>query len=164
MATKRRRKIHGPKVSGPNVTPQGWVENGWAKCRLPYSEDFVAELKEKIDWRLRSWSPSERVWMVDPSVMGVAEEVALKYFPDFVWLKTSPNAARTSVPEPPAERLEDGTYGTLANLLRVSSSDTLKRLFKNLAVDLHPDRGGDIETMKLLNTAWDRIRLERGIR
>lgn len=162
MATKRRRKIHGPKVSGAKVTPRVWAENGWIKCITPYSEDFVEELKARINWRLRQWSPSERVWMVDPAALDDLMEIAQKYFPT-ISVVQNPQPQQQSM-EPPAEVLEDGTYGTIANLLRASSTETLKKLFRMMAVDLHPDRGGDVETMKLLNTAWDRIRLERGIR
>ena len=154
MATKRRGKRR--------VTPRIWAENGWIKCVVPYEENFVGELKEKIDWRLRSWSPSEHAWMVDPAVLDDLMEIAQRYFPTIAVVDQHQQQQQSV--ESTAERLEDGTYGTMANILRVASTDTLKRLYKNLAVDLHPDRGGDKDTMRLLNVAWDRIKMERGIR
>jgi len=163
MATKRKRTkrtIHGSKVSGSKVTPRIWAENGWIKCVTPYSEEFVNELKGKISWRLRQWSPSERVWMVDPAALDDLMEVAQKFFPSIAVVK---NGETSEPPESSVDYLEDGTYGTMANMLRVASVDTLKRLYKNLAMDIHPDRGGDKDTMRLLNIAWDRIKLERGI-
>jgi hypothetical protein len=101
--------------------------------------------------------------MVDPAALDDLMEVAQKFFPTIKVMETPQQQERRQEPEV-VEPLEDGTYGTIANLLRASSTETLKKLFRLMAVDLHPDRGGDVETMKKLNTAWDRIRMERGIR
>jgi len=145
------------------VTPRIWAENGWIKCKVPYSPNYVADLKATISWKLRQWSPSEKVWMVDPSCLDEAIEVAKRHFPNTVIMNGSPDATAAAGP---VERdpLEDGTYGTMANLLRAASNDGVKRVYKALAADLHPDRGGDSDTMRRLNTAWDRIRMERGMK
>lgn len=148
-------------------TPKIWAESGWIKFRAAYdlivTPLFAEELKHKVFWKLRQWSPSDKLWMVDPSVLDDLIEIARKHFPDVVVMnggsKTS-TRGQGAVQDP----LEDGAYGTVANLLRAASTASLKRIYLVLAGDLHPDRGGDGDTMRRLNTAWDKIRSERGVR
>ena len=155
-----------------NVSPRIWVENGWLKCKTPHNETvtprFAAALKAAINWKLRQWSPSEKVWMVDPSCLDELLDIAKKFFPDVIVMRETDAENARSAPQeswkPRQEQPDDGTYQTIANLLRVASTDALKRIYRALAADLHTDHGGDMETMKRLNVAWDRIRKERGIR
>lgn len=154
-----------------SVTPRIWVENGWLKCKTPYDETvtprFAAELKSVINWKLRQWSPSEKVWLVDPSCLDELLEIARRHFPKTVVMRETGAETAQSAPQEPRKRRQeqpdDGTYQTMANLLRVASTDALKRVYRALAADLHTDHGGDVETMKRLNVAWDRIRKERGV-
>jgi len=142
-------------------TSRIWAENGWIKFESPYDKEltplFIEELKQRIFWKRRQWSPSEKVWMVDPSELDTLVEVARKYF-SFLSVdgaKDNSNASHTCNIE------DDGMYETISNLLRSASTDSLKRIYRILAVDFHPDRGGDGDTMRRLNTAWDKILLSR---
>jgi curved DNA-binding protein CbpA len=38
----------------------------------------------------------------------------------------------------------------------------MKAVYKAWAVNHHPDKGGDSETFKRINVAWDKIKEERG--
>ncbi len=148
------------------VTPRIWAADGWIKCKTPYDEArtplFASKLKAAINWKLRQWSPSERVWLVDPSCLDTLKKLAKEYFPDVIMMNGTPDAAASGGMA--SDPVEASTYGMMANVLRAASSEALKKVYKTLAVDLHPDHGGDNDTMRRLNTAWDRIKVERGIR
>lgn len=147
-------------------TPRIWAESGWIKFKAAYDSIvtplFAEELKHRVFWKLRQWSPSDKVWMVDPSALDDLIEIAKKHFPGVVVM----NGQKTATQSQGAAQdpFEDGTYGTVANLLRAASTASLKRIYLILAGDLHPDRGGDGDTMRRLNIAWDKIRSERGVR
>jgi len=51
-----------------------------------------------------------------------------------------------------------------AILLGVCPPETLRRVWRVIVTDLHPDHGGDTKKMAAANAAWDEIRKNRGIR
>lgn len=144
-----------PKFSRPLV----WAENGWVKCKVPYDPDitpiFVQELKDSIDWRLRQWSSSEKLWMIDPSQWSEIVRVARKYFKN---VDVNEQESKEKDKEGSKSSFNENPYTTIANMLRVSSAETLSKVYRILVADLHPDKGGDVETMKRLNIAWDKIK------
>lgn len=148
------------------VEPRIYLENGWIKCKLPYDQErtpkFAKELKERISWKFRQYSPSEKAWMIDPYYKDDLIAIAVKYFPNIKVDGKSQNQQKQEPAQQSGPKV-NGTYHSIAALLRVASSDSLKRIYKILAADLHTDKGGDEETMKQLNIAWDSIRKERCI-
>ena len=49
-------------------------------------------------------------------------------------------------------------------LLDACPPETLKRIWRVIVQDLHPDRGGNPEKMTQANIAWGEIKRRRGIR
>ena len=45
---------------------------------------------------------------------------------------------------------------------RNTPPEIMKAVYKAWAVNHHPDKGGDSETFKRINVAWDQIKEERG--
>jgi len=41
--------------------------------------------------------------------------------------------------------------------------EIMRAVYKAWAVNHHPDKGGDSETFKRINVAWDKIKEERGL-
>jgi hypothetical protein len=160
------------------VTPRIWAENGWIHCKVPFdskiSPAFVVELKNEINWKFRQYRKADNSWLVDPSCLEDLVRIARKYFPKIhviggrEWTDPpdpSPETGRKSRQDAPKSRRivqETGTYQVIAELLRSASIDTLKRVYRALAADFHPDRGGDEDMLRRLNVAWDKIQQERG--
>jgi DnaJ-class molecular chaperone len=46
-------------------------------------------------------------------------------------------------------------------MLRVAPDDVLKKVYRMIAAEIHPDKGGAPEAMIVLNTAWSEIKKER---
>lgn len=80
------------------------------------------------------------------------------------WLKEFQGRPRelppgeTAAPSEPAMPLADA-YAVLG-LPPTASIEEVKRNYRNLANIYHPDRGGYVEAMRLLNQAYDRIKKE----
>lgn len=144
-----------------------WAENGWIKFRAVYDPSltpaFAESLKLRIPWKLRQWSPSEKVWMVDPSALDDLVEIARRFFPDVVISNSGNGGKQERVQKEHFQDCET-PYDAMADLMKVASFEAMKKVYKTLALDLHPDHGGDGDTMRVLNTAWDKICQQRGVK
>lgn len=49
-------------------------------------------------------------------------------------------------------------FNDLVNTFKTMTWDEAKRHYYQLALKHHPDRGGDVETMKVVNGAWDFVK------
>lgn len=149
-----------------------WAENGWVKVRAPYDERFtplfVEELKSNINWKLRQWNASEKVWMVDPSALDTLIDVAKKYYSQVTVLNGKDMGQEERYDPFRARNIGqikgNGEYSVIAELLKAASMECLKKVYKAMVVEFHPDHGGDPDTMKRLNTVWDKICQQRGER
>lgn len=57
-------------------------------------------------------------------------------------------------PRPAAGRHESAYHDLVAGL----PQDVLKKVYRLIATECHPDRGGSTEVMQRVNAAWDKIR------
>ncbi|GAI71872.1 unnamed protein product [marine sediment metagenome] len=71
-----------------------------------------------------------------------------------------PGEKQTVSQEEPAMPLADA-YSVLG-LPQTASLEEVKRNYKRLAAVFHPDKGGYVEAMKLLNQAYEQIQQQRG--
>jgi len=80
------------------------------------------------------------------------------------WLKEFQQKPRELPRGEPAPALEEGmlladAYAVLG-LPPTASMKEVKRNYRNLAIIFHPDKGGYVEAMRLLNQAYDRLKKE----
>lgn len=71
-----------------------------------------------------------------------------------------PPGEQQTTPSAPVMSLADA-YAVLG-LPPTASLEEVKRNYKHLAAIFHPDKGGYVEAMKLLNRAYERIQGHRG--
>lgn len=55
--------------------------NNRIRVDTPYHEEFIAELKEKIDSPLRSWDKEEKEWVIHPEAQQTINKLVQKHFP-----------------------------------------------------------------------------------
>lgn len=137
------------KHEGDNVAFV-WTDqmSGAILVRTPYKEGFVRDLKDKIPKSGRRWKPNERVWEIEPQFTDAVVRILRTYY--------------TDVRE--HEKVYDATEGPLAGgdpygeLLRLAQPDTLKKVYRMIAHELHPDHdGGDSVKMATANKLWGEI-------
>ncbi len=51
-----------------------------------------------------------------------------------------------------------------SEMLKMASNNTIKQIYKLIAKDVHPDKGGTKEKMMKLNRLYERIKEIRGIK
>lgn len=131
-----------------------WVKDGYIFCKTPYVEAFIQELKADIPYGSRIFLKNDKVWRVDAAYHEDLLSVVKKHFGEPVILE--PETKEVVV----VQGAGNDPFGAM---LRVAPADVLKKVYRMIAVEIHPDKGGKPEDMVVLNQAWDAIKKERGL-
>lgn len=131
-----------------------WVKDGYIFCRSPYSADFVQELKNDIHSSARVFLKVEKVWRVDAAYHEDLLSVVRKHYGEPTILE--PDVKEVVV-------VEGASNDPFGAMLRVAPNEVLKKVYRMIAVEIHPDKGGKPEDMVLLNQAWDAVKKEKGM-
>jgi hypothetical protein len=144
----------------------------WIKVR--YDADFLDELKRTVPYGQRRWDPVQRRWWVSTGYALQALRLSERYFgasddkadgdTDRSGPTSRPHRRGRTASRGPARGAGSPSAWPSQDLLAAYSTlglppgagpDAVKRAHRRLAALHHPDRGGDLETMKNINTARD---------
>ncbi len=120
--------------------------------RTPYDADFVKALKTSISPVHRKWDPVDKLWKVDPSQDAVLIRIVTKFFGEPTVLEDKEIVVVAAEDSDP-----------YAALLRLAPDDVLKKCYRLIASAIHPDKGGQAQSMTRANQAWSAIRADRGM-
>lgn len=124
--------------------------------KMPYDRDCIEEIKGTIPVGMRQWDPNLKIWYVGLPYLGALVRILEEYFSDSeIFLDQDiPNLiALRDIIEP-----RFSPYSELY-LLPDAPREVAYAAYKALAKLFHPDTGrGDLERMKRINLAWERIR------
>jgi hypothetical protein len=127
-----------------------WSEGSWLFVRTPYDKEWIAELKIDIPYAGRKWDADQKLWKVDPAYLDDLIDVTEKYFDVSV---INPN------PEPEVVMISAGAEtDAYSRMLKLASPGLLKKVYRLIASEIHPDKGGPAHGMVELNAAWDEIK------
>jgi len=114
---------------------------GWLDVDTPYSEKFIKELKLTIQPSHRKWNLVLKVWQVNEMFLEELVELLKVYFDEVIvnFVNPAPNGNNPFIP-----------------VLNLISTQDIDKVYKSLAFAIHPDRGGNNQTMKLLNEAYEK--------
>jgi len=106
-----------------------------------YNPELVEELKDSIPGEFRRWDPVEKRWLFSPLYLDDVEAICRHYFsPESISMDATGEISSSEL------------FVQLFDLLR---GEERERVYRTLAMALHPDRGGNTELMKQLNNAHD---------
>ena len=111
---------------------------------FPYDADLVETLKALIPSSARRWDPTEKSWWVLEAFRFQLQELLQDYGLD-VALRTN---RRPSV----------NAGAPLEALFQAIPANLRNKVYRQLAVALHPESGGTNELMKELNVAFDKFK------
>lgn len=152
-AARRHLAERGKTMAAPNKATL-WVKDGYIFVKTPYVEAFIQELKADIPYGSRVFLKVEKVWRVDAAYHEDLLSVVKKHFGEPVIL--DPEPAQVVV-------VEGSGKDPFGAMLRVAPPEVLKKVYRMIAVEIHPDKGGKPEDMVTLNQAWDAVKKERGL-
>jgi len=119
---------------------------GWVDVVSPYDRDYVEELKSSIQPSHRKWDPQSQVWHVNELYLEELVALLKKHFDEVTTNLLSEEPVPSNLFRPVFEALKDLPNGNL------------DKVYKQLAVAVHPDHGGSDELMKKLNEAYQETR------
>ena len=102
-----------------------------------YNPFFLERLKSSIDPKYRNWNRDSKCWELHPSVMQQTQQICKEFYKGVQIIGQKP------------------VLGTKFEKLLVKlSKDDKSSIYKILALKYHPDKGGDHETMSLINEVF----------
>jgi hypothetical protein len=114
-------------------------EHNIIEIKSSYDTEYIREIKLSVPRELRMWDCVARAWKVYdvgylPEIQGICNKYYSKVTVNEIWpVSTNVNANK------------------FEKLYLLLSSEDKKALYKALALRVHPDRGGNVKTMQLVN-------------
>lgn len=152
---------------------------GQIAIETAHNADYVEAIKFIIPLRDRTWDPDSKVWIVTKryyaaavalvrhfygegfidSVGGVTEAQAMDWEERFEAWKSFGAKKKTYEGRPKMAHADSnsGPYAALY-LLPNAPPQLIKAAYRTLAVLYHPDKGGDVELMKRINGAYEKLK------
>ena len=112
---------------------------------LPTKDDLLATLPKFARW----WDPGARCWWV----LDAHEALAITVLKSRGYKVLVKDLAGTQL----LERKTEVSGNVFEALLQEIPAELRLTVCRHLSLALHPDRGGSTESIKQLNTAWDRL-------
>jgi hypothetical protein len=124
-----------------------WVKDGELKLRMPhYDQIAVEDFKRSFCAEWRSYEKKTRTWSLIITKQIELEEFCRRHFARIVYLGEMPTYS------------EEAAYASeLADLIEALPLALVKKIYKLLVFELHPDRGGDPELFRRATDAWEKI-------
>lgn len=128
-------------------------QSGVLKIRCDFDSKFIESLKVHIPIKSRAWNKQTKTWEVEVAFLDTALHLMTKFFDHIVTPQFGKrNSALQNKPD------ESDPYSTL---LRLAPDDLVKKVYRELAKELHPDKGGDKDKIQKVIKAYERIKKER---
>lgn len=137
-----------------------WWDASVAAYRLtsPYNKELVDSLKAFIPVSDRSYDPASKIWTITERmyqpVIGVLQKLKLTFT-----AITKQQAEQASQSSPAATKglpLADA----LMRFITLLPYDSAKKAYLHASMQLHPDRGGNMDRYTEFNSIWQRLEKE----
>lgn len=144
------------------------------RIKMNYDEDLVKLIKQYVSAQHRVWEPQSKTWLIEEQYFDALRDLFNALQPGHVTvepryvterkLRDAEARFKDSLPKtkdtPSVEDARREFY-SLSKELGVGMGpienvdfDYEKRLYRKMAILLHPDKGGDSVKMARLNTCW----------
>lgn len=153
IPTRKRAAKHDPMYDRDVAFV--WVDavSGGIMYRGAYKRACIDDLHAKIPVASRRWMKAERVWQVDPQWV----DVLLGVLRDHYAKVEEHTGAGGSKHAPPPTAVVKSDHDPLSTMIHLANDGTLKKIYRLIALDVHPDHGGSTQAMAELNTAWKQV-------
>lgn len=154
-----------------NNFPKYWRSNGRTYIKTPFERRFIEAIKDMIPRHARGYDPDNRVWHCTLEFEDAMLDAAHEYFGGLEEIPAPPDPHRDTPKDPPKNppKAKDPPKQNLVNdprivFVNMLTDDALKKAYKAMVVEFHPDRGGKNEDMTALNAIFAEVTRLRGAR
>lgn len=131
---------------------QGLID--WLKSQIPYSDRSYNEIPSKIHP-----GKTDKIWTFTEGYLdGVKKFCELAYGKQNVvcLLRSQVEASQSSS----TVNRVDGLESACVEFMKLLPYEAAQRAYRQAALVLHPDRGGNMEKMSKINSIWTRLEKE----
>jgi hypothetical protein len=125
------------------------IETDTLVLHTPYNMGFVEELKAAVPWSLRSWDGAAKVWKVDPIFQDQVIGLCDLFFGN-VDVDDRRPAGPPAISGPAVDNWADALFDA------ITDPELRTRVYRKVAMALHPDKGGDVKLMQQFTEAYAR--------
>lgn len=122
-----------------------------------FSPEFINFIKAAIPASDRSFDPASKNWKFHKKYADAVVSTAKKCFGDGNVAFISEQQVKGATP---AASKTLTLESACAEFVKILPFDAANAAFRKAAMLLHPDRGGNMESMSRLNILWDKIKAE----
>jgi len=137
---QQTRRSYGRKVAALRYLPSGLM----LQLEAPYDRPFTDTLKKSIQTKKRIWDGNDKCWYIAKDQFDRVCHLLDQYYDETILLDF------------PAQEVSDSSWAKLY-LLPGAPLEVVRSVYKALAQIHHPDRGGDVQTMQVINIAYKNI-------
>lgn len=139
------------------------------KIRLAFSFDrvLIDDFKARIPWQKRQWNGKElkdfktgirtpnpsgdNTWIIDLDMLDEVKKLAEDHGYEI-------QAAVSEIPMAVA-----ADFDCYRQMWQDVPDVLMKKVYKTVAMEMHPDRGGDLGNFQSFNSGWDSVKKERNL-
>lgn len=127
------------------------------RISVPFNSKFVDAIKALVPASDRAFDPSTKIWTFTERFLSPIQNLA-----ETVWSKPEVTVITREASERAlGSTAQKGTLDTaILSFFKLLTFDAANKAYRAAAMELHPDRGGDMSKMSQLNAAWERIQRE----
>jgi len=137
---QRTTTSYGRRVASLRYLPSGLM----LQLEAPYDREFTDTLKKSIPAKKRMWDANDKCWYIVKDQLDKLCHILDSTYDETLLLDF------------PAQEVADSAWATLF-LLPNTPLDVVRAVYKTLANKHHPDKGGDVGTMQVINAAYQAI-------
>lgn len=131
------------------------------RATFPYKPQLVDFLKQNVPASDRSYDDVNKIWTFTEQYLdGTVKFLHICFGTSEVAVVTKAQFEASSKPPTGSVRTSNTIDGALADFMRLIPYESARQAFRHAAIQLHPDKGGDMEKMSKVNALWTRISKE----
>ena len=133
------------RVTGKRVASLRIASNDiFIIVEAPYDAGFTETLKASIPQKKRLWDANDKAWYVVKDQLDKLTHILDQYYDETILLGF------------PQQDMATDAWGKL-HLTQGAPIEVIQAVYRVLAKKYHPDHGGDVEKMKVINAAYKEL-------
>lgn len=129
------------------------------RARFPFKQAAVEFLKKNIPHSERTWDDQAKIWTFTEGYLdGTVKFFQIAFGNSEVAVVTREQTEKAQQPRQSISVSKlNTTDGMLAEFMRLLPYEAARAAYRQAAILLHPDKGGNMEDMSKVNALWTKI-------
>jgi hypothetical protein len=123
----------------------------------PYRPQFVELLKQLLPASDRAWDAASKTWTITEKFLPSVKDLTERIFGGTATIVSRQQAQAAQQPPPQRGGAATPVGKLIEEWFQLLPYSAAQKAYRYGAMELHPDRGGSMETMSKFNSLWQQI-------